>query len=338
MMICVLIRERAMGRKRATKDVLNNRKPEITDGVQAEAAESVEGSAGGSADLPVEITPINEPRNSVPAIPFQVETFLPTNLPPELAPDWVAPINWGLEEWVARAEKLGYWADGIGRLDALVTKRHGESLWHCRDWFRQRKEKIKVQGTKFKHENLTWTKLLGIKKWDRATVSRKIKFYLKHCNTPDDQLDGQSICNMWSEDIVYMQDPPALGQFYSVKRNCREYISDERGKSLGTQMILDKETVIEVTGFNDGAYQDTVMKIKSGMHTGKCFTTQGVLLSDPVDASKITDLIRATEDARKAKPKKRKKLESKGMSAACRPTTHPSGSIRTTHSATFIKS
>ena len=113
----------------------------------------------------------------------------------------------------------------------LVTKRHGESLWHCRDWFRQRKEKIKAEGKQLKDEKLTWTKLLATRKWDRATVSRIIKFYLEHRNTPDDQLDGQSICNMWSEDVVYMREPPALGQFYRVRSNGRQHISDERGNA-----------------------------------------------------------------------------------------------------------
>ena len=224
----------------------------------------------------------------------------------------MAPINWGLEEWVERAEKLAYWADGIGRLDALVTKRHGESLWHCREWFRQRKEKIKAEGKKFKDENLTWTKLLNMKKWDRATVSRKIKFYCEHRNTPDDQLDGQSICNMWSQDADYMNDPPAMGQFYRVGWNCRQVISGERGKTLSTRMNLVKGTLIEVTGFNDDAYHDTVMRIKSGKHAGKCFNTPGVRWSDPVDPAEVPNLVKAIEDARKTKTTQEQEAQERG--------------------------
>ena len=293
-------------------------KIETTDEVRTEVPEGASGSLDCTNVPPIEVAPSNPPSDSLPAIAFQPETFSPVNLPPELAPEWVAPVNCGLEEWVLRAEKLAYWADGIGRLDALVTKRHGESLWYCRDWFRQRKEKIKVQGKKLKDETMTWTKLLAEKKWDRATVSRKIKFYLEHRNTPDDQLHGQSICNMWSEDAEYMQDPPALGQFYRVGSNSRQYISDDRGNTLGTQINVDKGTVIEVAGFNDSKYNDTVVRIKSGMHTGKCFTTQGVRLSDPVDDSKVADLVKEIEDARKAKPKKgkSKKSKSKGVSAS----------------------
>lgn len=218
-----------------------------------------------------------------------------------------------------RAEKLAYWADGIGRLDALVTKRHGESLWHCREWFRQRKEKIKAEGKKFKDENLTWTKLLNMKKWDRATVSRKIKFYCEHRNTPDDQLDGQSICNMWSQDADYMNDPPAMGQFYRVGWNCRQVISGERGKTLSTRMNLVKGTLIEVTGFNDDAYHDTVMRIKSGKHAGKCFNTPGVRWSDPVDPAEVPNLVKAIEDARKTKKPKSKKPKSEGVIAGSLP-------------------
>jgi ribosomal protein L14E/L6E/L27E len=113
-----------------------------------------------------------------------------------------------------------------------------------------------------------------------------------------------------------MKDPPSLGQFYLVKGNCREPISDERGKTLSNQMLLEKGTVIEVACFDDGSYNDTVMRIKSGRHAGKCFTTQGVRLSNPVDASKVPDLVKAIEDARKAKPKKPK---SKGAIAGSLP-------------------
>ena len=55
-------------------------------------------------------------------------------------------------------------------------------------------------------------------------------------------------------------------------------------------MNVDVGTVIEVAGFNDGKYNDTVVRIKSGMHAGKCFTTQGLHLSDPVDESKSVSL------------------------------------------------
>jgi hypothetical protein len=179
-----MMRKKAVGAKpsktRKRKDVKvaqgvkDNPEPEITEQATAEVPIGVEGSADGIAELPREIAPSNEPSDSLPAIPSQLETFSRNNLPPELAPDWVAPIKWGLEERVARAEKLAYWADGIGRLDALVTKRHGESLWHCWVWFKQRRESLKAEGKRLKDENLTWTKLQAMKKWDRATVSRKM--------------------------------------------------------------------------------------------------------------------------------------------------------------------
>jgi hypothetical protein len=54
------------------------------------------------------------------------------------------------------------------------------------------------------------------------------------------------------------------------------------------------------------------VRIKSGKHAGKYFTTQGTHLSDPVDASKVPDLVKSIEDALKTKPKKHK---SKGVVA-----------------------
>jgi len=314
---------RKKGDKEAVKDemkqeVKDDSKPETTEEVKSEVREGVNGSVDGSTNLPINAAPIKQPSSSLPAIPFQPETFLPAILPPELELGWVAPVNWGLEERVERVEKIGYWADGISRLDAGVTKWHGEALWYCRDWFRQRKEQIKEEGKKLKAEKLTWTKLLSKKKWDRATVSRKINFYLKHRNTPDDQLDGQSICNMWPEDRLYMSDPPALGQFYRETSNCREVISDERGKTLSTRMNLEKGTVIEVVGFNDGAHLDTVMRIKSGKHAGKCFTTKGNYLSVPVDPAEVPKLVKAIDDAGKTKKTKTKKPKSEGV-IACSP-------------------
>ena len=309
-----------VSRNQVKRGVKDDSKPEATEEAKAEVTEGVNGSADGSNELPIEIASINQPSNTLPAIPFQPETLLPANLPPELEPGWVAPINWGLEEWVERAEKLGYWADGIGRLDALVTKRHGESLWHVWDWFRRRKEQIKAEGKKLKDEPLTWTGLCKKKNWDRATVSRKIEFFWEHRNTPDDQLDGKTICSMWHADAGYMKDPLALGQFFRLGRSCREVISDELGKNFNTQVLLEEGTVIEVAGFNDGAYHDTVMRIKSGKHAGKCFNTLGVW-SNPVDPAQVPDLIKAIEDARKTKPKKpkRKKSKSEGIIAGSLP-------------------
>jgi len=302
-----------------TEDVQCNGKPETTEGAKAEATAATEGLSGstdGTADLPSGIAPIEQSGNNLPAIVVQAETFLPANLPPELEPGWVAPPDWGLQEWLNREEKLAYWDEGIGRLDALVTKRRGECFWHCRDWFRQRKEQIKTKGKKLRDESLTWTKLLHRRKWDRATVSRKIKFYWKHRNTPDDQLNGQSICNMWDQDADYMSDPPVLGQFYEVAANCRMQVSDERGGGTSTQMIVEEGTIIEVAAFNDGNYNDTVVRIKSGLHAGQYFTVKGASLSYPVDPAKVPDLIKAIEDARKTKPKKR---TSKGAIAVSLP-------------------
>jgi len=307
-------------KEKVTQGVKDDSKPKAMEEAEAEVTQGINGSVDGSNELPIEIAPINQPGVGLPAIPFQSETFFPASLPPELEPGWVAPINWGLEEWVERAEKLGYWADGICRLDALVTKRHGESLWHCRDWFRQRKEQIKEEGKKLKDEKLTWTKLLTMKEWDRATVSRRIKFYWEHRNTPDEQLDGKTICSMWHADAGYMRDPLALGQFFQLGASFREVISDELGKNFNTQALLEEGTVIEVAGFNDDAYLDTVMRIKSGKHAGKCFNTLGVW-SNPVDPAQVPDLIKAIEDARKTKPKKprRKKPKSEGIIAGSLP-------------------
>jgi hypothetical protein len=280
--------------------------------------QGVNGSADGSSEPPIEIAPINQPSSDLPAIPFQAETLLPANLlpaslPPELESGWVAPIDCGLVERLERAKVLTCWCDGISRLDALVCKRTGESLWHVWDWFRRRKEQIKEEGRKLKDEPLTWTKVLKEQGWDRATVSRRIRFYQKHRNTPDDQLDGATISKMWTEQAEYLKEPPALGEFYRVKRNCREVISDERGKSLSTQIQVDEGTIIEVAAFNDGNHNDTVMRIKAGKHAGKCFTTQGVSLSNPVDPAQVPTLVMANEDARKTKPKKSKSKKPEGV-------------------------
>ncbi len=302
-------------RNRVKRGVKDDSKPEATEEAKAEITEGVNGSVDGSNE-PIKIAPLNQPSNNLPAIPFQAETFLPANMPPELEPGWVAPINWGLEEWVERAEKLAYWADGIGRLDALVTKRHGESLWHVWDWFRRRKEQIKAEGKKLKDEPLTWTGLCKKKNWDRATVSRKIKFYWKHRTTPDEQLDGKTICSMWDTDAEYMRDPVALGQFFQLRRSYREFISDELGKDSSTQALLEEGTVIEVAGFNDDStYNAIMMRIKSGKHAGKCFYTSSGW-SNPVDPAQVPDLVKAIEDARKTKPKKPK---SKGAIAGSLP-------------------
>jgi hypothetical protein len=270
-------------KEKVTQEVKDVGKPGTTEEVRAEVTEGVSGSADGSNEPP-ESAPTNQPSSDLPAIPFQAETFLPAtllpaSLPPELESGWVAPVNWGLEEWVERSEKLGYWADGISRLDALVIKRHGEALWHSRDCFRQKKESIKAEGKKLKDEKLTWTKLLDMRKWDRATVSRRIKFYWKHRNTPDDQLDGQTVCKMWSEDQEYMRDPPALGQFFRLKSSRREVVSEKLGKTDSTQAILEEGTIIEVAGFNDGQSSSMVMRItsQSMVQKSKALSASGII-------------------------------------------------------------
>ena len=91
-----------------------------------------------------------------------------------------------------RADELLYWSDGIGRLDARLYKLAGESLWFIWDWFRKRRVEVKEQGLKLKDEPITWMGLHEKKQWDRATTGRKIRFYLKHRNTPDEELSGQS--------------------------------------------------------------------------------------------------------------------------------------------------
>jgi hypothetical protein len=78
-------------RNRVKRGVKDDSKPEATEKAKAEVTEGVNGSVDGSNEMPIMIAPINQPGDSLPAIPFQPKTFLPANLLPELESGWVAP-------------------------------------------------------------------------------------------------------------------------------------------------------------------------------------------------------------------------------------------------------
>ena len=77
-------------KNRVKRGVKDDSKPETTEEAKVEVTEDINVSMNGRND-PIKIAPINQPSNNLPAIPFQAETFLPANLPPELESGWVAP-------------------------------------------------------------------------------------------------------------------------------------------------------------------------------------------------------------------------------------------------------
>ena len=120
-----------VSRNRVKRGVKDDSKHETTEEAKAEVTEGVNGGVHGSNDLLTEIAPINQPSENLPVL-FQAETEtlpMPSQLKSLLDPQWKAPTNWGLDDWVQRADELFYWSDGIGRLDARLYKLAGESLW-----------------------------------------------------------------------------------------------------------------------------------------------------------------------------------------------------------------
>lgn len=167
--------ERKKEGKEAGKDKINQvPKDEVkleTMGVKAEVSEGVNGGVDGSNGPTVETAPIKE---QLPAVMFHPETLpMPSQLKSLLDPQWKAPTNWGLDDWVQRADELFYWSDGIGRLDARLYKLAGESPWFIWDWFRKRRVEVKEQGLKLKDEPITWMGLHEKKRWDRATTGAR---------------------------------------------------------------------------------------------------------------------------------------------------------------------
>jgi len=62
-------------RNRVKRGVKDDSKPEATEEAKAEVTEGVNGSVDGSNEMPIMIAPINQPGDSLPAIPFQPKTF-----------------------------------------------------------------------------------------------------------------------------------------------------------------------------------------------------------------------------------------------------------------------
>ncbi len=296
---------RKKGGKEAGQDKINQvPKDEVkleTTGVKAEVSEGVNGGVDGSNGPTVETAPIKE---QLPAVMFHPETLaMPSQLSSLLDPSWKPPINWDLNEWVQRADELLYWSDGIGRLDARLYKLAGESLWFIWDCFRKRRVEVKEQGLKLKDEPLTWMGLHALKRWDRATTGRKIRFYLKHRNTPDEELDGQPITSMWEPTVEHMKEPPRLGSCWVRSSGSREQLCDERGGPLSQQFQLKPGNIFEVVDFNEDRSQDCLVRIRTGMHAGKYFRTKGTTLSNEVPLEKVPDLQKAIEVARPKKVK-----------------------------------
>jgi hypothetical protein len=309
-----------MIRKKGGKEAVKEEtKQAPTEEVKAEVTESVNGSVDGSNELLTNIAPINQPSENLPVL-FQAETEtlpMPSQLRSLLDPAWKPPINWGFDEWVAREEELNYWSEGIGRLDARLYRLEGESLWFIWDWFRRRRVEVKEQGLKLKDEPITWMGLHEKKRWDRATTGRKIRFYLKHKDTPDAELSGQSITSMWEPDTDHIKEPPRLGSCWMQSSSSRVQLCDERGNSISKQMDLRMGVISEVVDFNDDRTQNCLMRIRTGIHAGKHFRARGIHLSNPVPLEKVPDLQKAIEDARP------KKVKAKGKGKGGVPVTKP---------------
>jgi hypothetical protein len=163
----------------------------------------------------------------------------------------------------------------------------------------------------------TWMGLHEKKRWDRATTGRKIRFYLKHRNTPDEELSGQSIISMWEPSVEHTKEPPRLGSCWVQSSGSREQLCDERGNPQSKQMDLKQDVIVEVVGFNDDRTQNCLMRIRTGIHAAKHFKIQGIALRNPVPLEKVPDLQKAIEDAR---PKKGK---AKGKGKGGVPVTKP---------------
>ena len=284
----------------AAEHVKNYGKPETTDGVKAEATEAVSGSAGGSDERSIQVAPTEQPSSGPPAIPFQPETFLPAPIQLRLATGWNAPSDWGLDEWVEQVDIVGYWQDQFGRVDALLTKRRGEALWHCWNWFRQRRIQIKKEGKKLKDEPVTWRRLMAKKKWDPASTSRRIKFYLDHKDTPDDQLSGETIVNMWNGRRDHEEDPPALGSCWQCSQTHLLVFCDEQGQMTSNQGLVKEGTILEIIDFKDwNRSQDALVRIRTGIHTGKHLRMLGAELSHlpSIPLEKVPFLQQEIEDA-----------------------------------------
>jgi hypothetical protein len=146
------------------------------------------------------------------------------------------------------------------------------------------------------------------KKWDPASTSRRIRFYLDHKDTPDDQMSGETIVNMWKGRQDHEQDPPALGSCWQCRQNHLLEFCDEQGVLTSKQGHVKEGTMLEVINFRDwNKYQDTLVRIRTGIHTGKHLRMRGAELSHlpSIPLEKVPPLQQAIEDARpkKTKPK-----------------------------------